>query len=164
MNMVLPKIEVGASSRNYGHFIISPLESGYGITLGNALRRVLLSALQGAAITAIQIEGVLHEFSTIAGVREDVTDIVLNLKALGLRMHSDTPKRMQLKAEGPCIVTAGMIETPHDIEIMDPDHVICHVDKGGKLSMDSLGREFSEGFVASGSAAAQLTKPNCPGE
>jgi DNA-directed RNA polymerase subunit alpha len=79
---------------------------------------------------------VLHEFSTIAGVREDVTDIVLNLKALGLRMHSDTPKRVQLKAEGPCIVTAGMIETSSDIEIMDHDHVICHVDKGGKLAME----------------------------
>jgi DNA-directed RNA polymerase subunit alpha len=97
---------------------------------------VLLSSLQGAAITAIQIEGVLHEFSTIAGVREDVTDIVLNLKALGLRVHSDVPKRVQLKAQGPCIVTAGMIETPHDVEIMDHDHVICHVDKGGKLSME----------------------------
>ncbi|HEX8374108.1 MAG TPA: DNA-directed RNA polymerase subunit alpha [Geminicoccaceae bacterium] len=116
--------------------VVEPLERGFGITLGNALRRVLLSSLQGAAITAIQIEGVLHEFSTIAGVREDVTDIVLNLKALGLRMHSDTPKRVQLKAEGPCIVTAGMIETSSDIEIMDHDHVICHVDKGGKLAME----------------------------
>ena len=116
--------------------VVEPLERGFGITLGNALRRVLLSSLQGAAITAIQIEGVLHEFSTIAGVREDVTDIVLNLKALGLRMHSDTPKRVQLKAEGPCIVTAGMIETSSDIEIMDHDHVICHVDKGGKLLME----------------------------
>ena len=116
--------------------VVEPLERGFGITLGNALRRVLLSSLQGAAITAIQIEGVLHEFSTIAGVREDVTDIVLNLKALGLRVHSDVPKRVQLKAEGPCIVTAGMIETLHDVEIMDHDHVICHVDKGGKLSME----------------------------
>src|SRR3712207_1598322 len=89
--------------------VVEPLERGFGITLGNALRRVLLSSLQGAAITQIQIDGVLHEFSSIAGVREDVTDIVLNLKALGLRMHSDLPKRMHLKVEGPCIVTAGMI-------------------------------------------------------
>ena len=86
------------------------MERGFGITLGNALRRVLLSSLQGAAITQIQIDGVLHEFSSIPGVREDVTDIVLNLKALGLRMHSDTAKRMHLKVEGPAIVTAGMIE------------------------------------------------------
>ncbi|MGE3294860.1 MAG: DNA-directed RNA polymerase subunit alpha, partial [Geminicoccaceae bacterium] len=90
--------------------VVEPLERGFGITLGNALRRVLLSSLQGAAITQVQIDGVLHEFSSIAGVREDVTDIVLNLKALGLRMHSDTPKRMHLKVEGPAIVTAGMIE------------------------------------------------------
>jgi DNA-directed RNA polymerase subunit alpha len=126
--------------------VVEPLERGFGITLGNALRRVLLSALQGAAITAIQIEGVLHEFSTIAGVREDVTDIVLNLKALGLRMHSDTPKRMQLKAEGPCIVTAGMIEVGHDIEIMDPDHVICHVDKGGRLAIE-MTVQSGKGYV-----------------
>ena len=98
--------------------IVEPLERGFGITLGNALRRVLLSSLQGAAITTIQIDGVLHEFSSIAGVREDVTDIVLNLKALGLRMHSDSAKRMHLKVEGPCIVTAGMIEVPHDIEVI----------------------------------------------
>ena len=116
--------------------VVEPLERGFGITLGNALRRVLLSSLQGAAITQVQIDGVLHEFSSIAGVREDVTDIVLNLKALGLRMHSDSPKRMHLKVEGPAIVTAGMIEVGHDIEIMDPDHVICHVDKGGKLSIE----------------------------
>jgi len=126
--------------------VVEPLERGFGITLGNALRRVLLSALQGSAIIAIQIEGVLHEFSTIPGVREDVTDIVLNLKALGLRMHSDTPKRLQLKAEGPAIVTAGMIETPHDIEIMDPDHVICHVDKGGKLAME-MTVQAGKGYV-----------------
>jgi DNA-directed RNA polymerase subunit alpha len=126
--------------------VVEPLERGFGITLGNALRRVLLSALQGAAITAIQIEGVLHEFSTIAGVREDVTDIVLNLKALGLRMHSDTPKRMHLRAEGPAIVTAGMIESPHDVEIMDPNHVICHVDKGGKISME-MTVQAGKGYV-----------------
>ena len=90
--------------------VVEPLERGFGITLGNALRRVLLSSLQGAAITQVQIDGVLHEFSSIAGVREDVTDIVLNLKSLGLRVHSDTAKRMHLKVEGPCIVTAGMIE------------------------------------------------------
>lgn len=126
--------------------IVEPLERGFGITLGNALRRVLLSSLQGAAITQIQIDGVLHEFSSIAGVREDVTDIVLNLKSLGLRMHSDTVKRMHLKVEGPSIVTAGMIEVPHDIEIMDPDHVICHVDKGGKLAIE-MTVQSGKGYV-----------------
>ena len=126
--------------------VVEPLERGFGITLGNAIRRVLLAALQGSAITAIQIEGVLHEFSTIAGVRQDVTDIVLNLNALGLRMHSDTPKRLHLRAEGPAVVTAGMIETPHDVEIMDPDHVICHVDKGGKLAME-MTVQAGKGYV-----------------
>ena len=126
--------------------VVEPLERGFGITLGNALRRVLLSSLQGAAITAIQIDGVLHEFSTIPGVRDDVTDIVLNLKAVGLRLHSDQPKRMALKVEGPAIVTAGMIEVGHDIEIMDPDHVICHVDKGGKLAME-MTVQTGKGYV-----------------
>ena len=101
-----------------------PLERGFGLTLGNALRRILLSSLQGAAVTSIQIDGVLHEFSSIPGVHEDVTDIVLNIKALALRMHGEGPKRMTLKADGPKVVTAGMIETGHDIEIMNPDLVI----------------------------------------
>jgi DNA-directed RNA polymerase subunit alpha len=126
--------------------VVEPLERGFGITLGNALRRVLLSSLQGSAITAAHIDGVLHEFSTIAGVREDVTDIVLNLKALGLRLHSEGPKRAYLKVEGPKVVTAGMIEAGHDIEIMDPDHVICHVDRGGKLSME-LTIETGKGYI-----------------
>ncbi len=126
--------------------VVEPLERGFGITLGNALRRVLLSSLQGSAITAVHIDGVLHEFSTIAGVREDVTDIVLNLKALGLRLHSEGPKRAYLKVEGPKVVTAGMIEAGHDIEIMDPDHVICHVDRGGKLSME-LTIETGKGYI-----------------
>jgi DNA-directed RNA polymerase subunit alpha len=116
--------------------IVEPLERGFGITIGNALRRVLLSSLQGAAVSAIQIDGVLHEFSSIPGVREDVTDIVLNLKSLGVRLHSDVPKRVYLKVEGPKVVTAGMIETGHDVEIMDPDQVIAHVDEGGKISME----------------------------
>ena len=134
--------------------VVEPLERGFGITLGNAVRRVLLAALQGSAITAIQIEGVLHEFSTIAGVREDVTDIVLNLKALGLRMHSDTPKRLHLRAEGPAVVTAGMIETPHDVEIMDPDHVICHVDKGGKLAME-MTVQVGKGYIPASALKAE---------
>ena len=138
--------EADSATPRYGRFWCEPLERGFGVTLGNALRRILLSSLQGAAVQSVHIDGVLHEFSSIAGVREDVTDIVLNLKSLGLRMHSDTPKRMHLKVEGPSIVTAGMIEVGHDIEIMDPDHVICHVDKGGRLAIE-MTVQAGKGYV-----------------
>ncbi len=121
---------------NSGTVVAEPLERGFGLTLGNALRRILLSSLQGAAVTAVQIEGVLHEFSSIEGVREDVTDIILNLKALSVRMHSEGPKKMRLSAEGPCEVTAAQIEAGADIEIMNPDLVICTLDKGAKLNME----------------------------
>ncbi|MCB1969958.1 MAG: DNA-directed RNA polymerase subunit alpha [Geminicoccaceae bacterium] len=141
-------IQPGRRPDREATIIAEPLERGFGITVGNALRRVLLSSLQGAAITAVHIDGVLHEFSSIAGVREDVTDIVLNLKTVGLRLHSDSPKRVYLKAEGPCVVTAGMIETGHDVEIMDPDHVICHVDEGGSLSVE-LTVGIGKGYVPS---------------
>ncbi|MGB0671568.1 MAG: DNA-directed RNA polymerase subunit alpha [Rhodospirillales bacterium] len=116
--------------------VAEPLERGFGLTLGNALRRVLLSSLQGAAVTAIQIDGVLHEFSSIPGVREDVTDIVLNIKSMGLRMSAEGPKRITLKAEGPGPVTAGMIDCGADIEVMDPDLVLCHLDSGAKLHVE----------------------------
>ena len=106
------------------------------MTLGNSLRRVLLSSLQGAAVTAVQIDGVLHEFSSIAGVREDVTDIVLNIKHLALKMHGDGPKRMMLKKQGPGAVTAGQIETRRDIEILNPDHVLCTLDDGAEIRME----------------------------
>lgn len=127
--------------------VAEPLERGFGLTLGNSLRRVLLSSLHGAAVTAVQIDGVLHEFSSIPGVREDVTDIVLNIKSLGLRMGGDGPRRMILKAEGPGEVKAGMIETGHDIQIMDPDLVICTLDKGASISME-LTVETGKGYVA----------------
>ncbi|MCB9989852.1 MAG: DNA-directed RNA polymerase subunit alpha [Rhodospirillales bacterium] len=132
------KIEInhGADPKIVGKIITEPLERGFGLTLGNALRRILLSSLQGAAVTAVQIEGVLHEFSSIEGVREDVTDIILNIKAIAVRMHVEGPKKMRLNAEGPCEVTAGMIEAGADIEIMNPDLVICTLDKGAKLSME----------------------------
>jgi DNA-directed RNA polymerase subunit alpha len=106
------KLDVSQQGRipNTGKVVAEPLERGFGLTLGNALRRILLSSLQGAAVTAIQIDGVLHEFSSIEGVREDVTDIVLNVKAFAVRMHAEGPKKMRLSAEGPCEVTAGMIE------------------------------------------------------
>ena len=132
------KIEVdhGTDARSYGKVVVEPLERGFGLTLGNALRRVLLSSLQGAAVTSVQIDGVLHEFSSIEGVREDVTDIVLNIKAIAVRMHVEGPKKMRLHAEGPCEVTAGMIEAGADIEIMNPDLVICTLDKKAKLNME----------------------------
>lgn len=132
------KVEIshGADEKCFGKVVAEPLERGFGLTLGNALRRILLSSLQGAAVTSVQIEGVLHEFSSIEGVREDVTDIVLNVKAIAVRMHVEGPKKMRLNAEGPCEVTAGMIEAGADIEIMNPDLVICTLDKGAKLSME----------------------------
>ena len=131
------KLDISHSERaNTGKVVAEPLERGFGLTLGNALRRILLSSLQGAAVTAVQIEGVLHEFSSIEGVREDVTDIILNIKALAVRMHAEGPKKMRLNAEGPCEVTAAQIEAGADIEIMNPDLVICTLDKGAKLSME----------------------------
>jgi len=140
------KVDPGDDPLRMATITAEPLERGFGLTLGNALRRVLLSSLQGAAVTSIQIEGVLHEFSSIPGVREDVTDMVLNVKSIGLRMHGDGPKRMTLSAEGPGEVTAGMIETGHDIEIMDPDTVICTLDDGAGLDME-LTVESGKGYV-----------------
>ncbi|HPQ50628.1 MAG: DNA-directed RNA polymerase subunit alpha [Alphaproteobacteria bacterium] len=130
------EVEHKTEGRNYGKVVVEPLERGFGLTLGNSLRRVLLSSLQGAAVTAVKIAGVQHEFSTVEGVREDVTDIVLNVKAIAVRMHVEGPKRMRLVAEGPCEVTSGMIEAGADIEIMNPDLVICSLDKGAKLDME----------------------------
>ena len=106
------------------------------MTLGNSLRRVLLSSLQGAAVTSIKIDGVLHEFSSLAGVREDVTDIVLNVKQIALKMEGEGPKRLHLSATGPAEVTAGMIATTGDIEVTNPDLVICHLDEGATLNME----------------------------
>jgi DNA-directed RNA polymerase subunit alpha len=124
-----------------------PLERGFGLTLGNALRRVLLSSLHGAAVTSLQIDGVLHEFSMIPGVREDVTDIVLNIKGLAVKMHSEGAKKMTLSAEGPGEVTAASITSGPDLEIMNPDIVICHLDKGAKFVME-LTVESGKGYVA----------------
>ncbi len=121
---------------NKTKIVVEPLERGFGLTLGNALRRVLLSSLQGGAVTSIKIDGVLHEFSVIPGVREDVTDIVLNIKGLAVAVHSEGVKTMTLKAEGPCVVTAAMIEVGHDVEIKNPELVICNLDAGAKLNME----------------------------
>jgi DNA-directed RNA polymerase subunit alpha len=139
-------IEPGDDPKREATIVAEPLERGFGLTLGNALRRILLSSLQGAAITSIKMDGVLHEFSSIPGVREDVTDIVLNVKAVALRMHGEGPKRIYLRATGPGEVTAGQIEAGHDIEIMNPEHVICTLDDGAKLSME-MTVETGKGYV-----------------
>ncbi len=140
------EIQSGPDPQRSAVIVAEPLERGFGMTIGNALRRILLSSLQGAAVTSLQIDGVLHEFSSIPGVREDVTDIVLNVKALGLRMHVEGPKRMRLHAEGPGPVLAGQIITGPDIEIMDPDLVICHLDDGARLNME-LAVSMGKGYV-----------------
>lgn len=136
----------GGDPKRVATIVAEPLERGFGLTLGNALRRVLMSSLQGAAVTAIQIDGVLHEFSSIPGVREDVTDIVLNIKGMALRMGGEGPKRMVLKASGPGEVTAGMIETGHDIEVMNPDLVICTLGDGAAINME-LTVNTGKGYV-----------------
>jgi DNA-directed RNA polymerase subunit alpha len=130
--------KAGGGSKSRATFVAEPLERGFGLTLGNALRRVLLSSLQGAAVTAIKIENVLHEFSSLAGVREDVTDIVLNVKQIALRMQGEGSKRLQLSATGPAEVTAAMIATSGDIEVMNPELVICHLDEGATLNMELI--------------------------
>lgn len=127
-------------------FTIEPLERGFGFTLGNALRRILLSSLQGTAITHIKIEGVEHEFSSIDGVKEDVCDIILNLKTLPLVLHAEGPKVVRIDVKGPKIVTAADIQETHDIEIVNPEHVIAQVAEGGHLVMD-LTVNVGKGYV-----------------
>ena len=140
------KIQTGTDARRSATLVIEPLERGFGLTLGNALRRVLLSSLQGAAVTAINIEGVLHEFSSIQGVRDDVTDIVLNIKSMPLKMNSETPRKIRLRAVGPKEVTAADIETGDAVELLDPSHVICTLDKGATLNME-LTVELGKGYI-----------------
>ncbi|NOG71861.1 DNA-directed RNA polymerase subunit alpha [Roseicella sp. DB1501] len=140
------EVDAGADPERVATIVAEPLERGFGMTLGNALRRVLLSSLQGAAVTAIRIDGVLHEFSSIQGVREDVTDLVLNVKQLAIRMQGEGPKRLQLNATGPGEVTAGQIQTTGDIEVSNPDLVICTLDDGAKLSME-LTVNTGKGYV-----------------
>ncbi|MCG6858546.1 MAG: DNA-directed RNA polymerase subunit alpha [Salaquimonas sp.] len=130
------KLEIVSSSSTKAVIVAEPLERGFGLTLGNALRRVLLSSLQGAAVMAVQIDGVLHEFSSIPGVREDVTDIVLNIKEIALSMQSDTPKRMVIRKEGPGVVMAADVQTVGDVEILNPEHVICTLDEGAEIRME----------------------------
>lgn len=120
----------------YGKFVMEPLERGYAITLGNSMRRVLLSTLPGVAITNVKIDGVVHEFSTIAGVKEDVTEIILNLKGLIAKLHSDSAKKIYIEAEGPCVVTAADIKADSEVEILNQDMYIATLDEGAKLNME----------------------------
>lgn len=130
----------------YGKFVVEPLERGYGTTLGNSLRRVLLSSLPGAAVTSVRIEGVLHEFSTIPGVREDTTDIILNLKSLALKMYSDDPVEIRIEAQGEGVVTAADIIAGADIEILNPDLYIATLETDGRLFME-MTVEKGRGYV-----------------
>jgi len=131
----------------YGRFVVEPLERGFAITLANGLRRILLSSLTGAAVTSVRIQGVLHEFSTVPGVREDVTDIVLNLKSLALKLHGEGPKslRIECRREGP--LTAGEAIQDPELEVLNPDTVLCNLDQGAEIVMD-LSVEKNRGYVS----------------
>ena len=126
----------GADPKQAATVVAEPLERGFGVTLGNALRRILLSSLQGAAVQSVHIDGVLHEFSSIAGVREDVTDIVLNIKDIAIKMQGEGPKRMVVKKSGPGTVVAGDIQTVGDIVVLNPDLVLCTLDEGAEIRME----------------------------
>ncbi|NKW72029.1 DNA-directed RNA polymerase subunit alpha [Rhodobacteraceae bacterium R_SAG10] len=141
------EVRPGSEPSRQATVIAEPLERGFGLTMGNALRRVLMSSLQGAAITSVQIDNVLHEFSSVAGVREDVTDIVLNLKGVAIRKEVDGPKRLSISAKGPSIVTAGDISETAGIEILNKDHVICHLDEGADIYIELM-IDTGKGYVA----------------
>ena len=130
----------------YGRFTLEPLERGYGTTIGNSLRRTLLSSLQGVAVTSVKIDGVQHEFSTIPHVKEDVTEIVLNIKGLTAKLHSDSVKTVYIEAEGPCEVTAASIKADSEVEILNPELHIATLDEGAKLVME-LTLDKGRGYV-----------------
>ena len=144
-----PKIEIAEISENgtYGKFVVEPLERGFGATLGNSLRRVLLSSLPGVAVKSVKIDGVLHEFSTIPGVKEDVTEIILNIKGLVAKLHCDGPKTVEISAEGPCVVTADSIKCDSEVEILNPDLHIATLGEGAKLYME-LTLDKGRGYVS----------------
>ncbi len=138
-NLIRPdavKTRVGEDPNRYATLTIEPLERGFGLTLGNALRRVLISSLRGAAVTMVQIDGVPHEFSSLPGVREDVTDIVLNVKRVAVKMQEEGPRKVSLQATGPCEVTAGDIRLSAGIEVLNPNQPICHLDEGVEFYME----------------------------
>tara|TARA_Y100001970_G_scaffold288396_1_gene415576 strand:+ start:5126 stop:6130 length:1005 start_codon:yes stop_codon:yes gene_type:complete len=150
MELIKPnKMDVIVQENNgrQGTLIAEPLERGFGLTLGNALRRILLSSLQGAAITSIKVKGVVHEFSTISGVKEDLTDIVLNLKSVGIKVHSPGARKMYLKAKGPGEIRAGNFETDSETEIMDPDQIIMTLDSNADVELEA-NVETGKGYVS----------------
>ncbi len=151
------KLDVNLSDdKSFAKIVAEPLEKGYGLTLGNSLRRILLSSIRGTAVTAIQIDGVLHEFSSIKGVREDVTDIVLNVKSLALKSNSEGPKKLILDAKGPGVIKASNITPVNEIEILNPDLVICNLDENTNFHMEmTVGN--GKGYVS-----ADFNKPEEP--
>ncbi len=151
------KLDVNLSDdKSFAKIVAEPLEKGYGLTLGNSLRRILLSSIRGTAVTAIQIDGVLHEFSSIKGVREDVTDIVLNVKSLALKSNSEGAKKLILDAKGPGVIKASNITPVNEIEILNPDLVICNLDENTNFHMEmTVGN--GKGYVS-----ADLNKPEEP--
>ena len=147
-DLIKPRgLQVAESTATYGKFVAEPLERGFGITLGNSLRRVLLSSLQGASITSVKIEGVEHEFTTVPEVAEDVTDIILNLKEVLLKAHTGEPKTLRIDAVGPKEVRAGDIITDADVEILNPQHHIATISDGGKLRLEMACRR-GRGYIA----------------
>ena len=153
-----PKIEIAEMSENgtYGKFVVEPLERGFGTTLGNSLRRVLLSSLPGVAVKSIKIDGVLHEFSTIPGVKEDVTEIVLNIKGLVAKLYCDGPKTVEISAEGPCEVTADSIKSDSEVEVLNPELHIATLGEGARLYME-LTLDKGRGYVSN-----ERNKQNMP--
>ena len=156
--MIKPtKLDIQLSEdKTKAKIIAEPLEKGYGLTLGNSLRRILLSSIRGSAVTAVQIDGVLHEFTSIKGVREDVTDIVLNVKSLALKAQTEIPKKLVLDVKGPGEIKANKITESSDIEILNPDLIICHLDENTKFHME-LTVNSGKGYVS-----AELNKPEDP--
>ena len=156
-----PEIETAELKSNgtYGKFILEPLERGYGITLGNSLRRVLLSSLPGVAVTSVKIDGVHHELSTIPGVKEDVTEIILNLKGLTAKLYGEGPKTIYIEAEGECVVTAGDIKTDSEVDILVPDMHIATLGPGAKLYMEIV-IDRGRGYVSAEKNKALM--PNAP--
>ena len=145
------EIIVQESTPSYGKITIEPLERGYGVTLGNSLRRVLLSSISGAAVVAVRIEGVMHEFSTIPGVKEDVIELLVNMKHVPVRCHSATVRTLHLEAKGPKVVTVSDIDPDSEIEFPDPEAYICTIEEGHSISMDI--------YVATGTGYAPIDRP-----
>lgn len=148
VKIIEPKVETAQLSNDgrYGKFVAEPLDRGFGTTLGNSLRRVLLSSLPGVAVISVKIDGIQHEFSTVEGVKEDVTEIILNIKGLTAKLYCDGPKTVRIDAEGECEITAGSIICDSEVEILDPDMHIASISEGGRLSMEIV-LQKGQGYV-----------------